>query len=97
MLERFEKFSPDLEKAPDIRFALGAIREAVIKKKVNVEWFELDGVGVNAYLPFMTFLQQKFYANVRRYILIHPHPVDPTIWAKAGNGVLRPFDISNPG
>lgn len=97
MVERFDRFSPHFEKAPDIQFAFGAIREAILDKKVQVEWFQLDGMGVNDYLPFMTFLQQKFYANVRRFILIHPHPVDPTIWAKAGNGVFRQFDITNPG
>jgi hypothetical protein len=64
-------------------------------KAVLVEEYNLDDFGVNSYLPFMNFLQNKNYGSVRRFLLIHPTPVSGSQWTSGGNGVCPSQDQVN--
>jgi len=71
----------------DIRVAIARLREQIAAKKVLTVEFSLDDVGVNSYMSFMNFLQNRECETVRRFLLIHPTPVSGGQWDVAGNGV----------
>jgi len=71
----------------DIRVAIARLREQIAAKKVLTVEFSLDDVGVNSYMSFMNFLQNREFETVRRFLLIHPTPVSGGQWDVAGNGV----------
>jgi hypothetical protein len=91
MNERLEKLEQtganNSENSRDILVALALLREQMAVKRVIVEDYRLDDVGVNSYMPFMNFLQHREYETVRRFLLIHPRPVSGGQWDAAGNGV----------
>jgi hypothetical protein len=76
------------EDAGDILVALALLQDQIAMKAVLVEDYNLDEFGVNSFLPFMNFLQNKNYGSVRRFLLIHPIPVSGSPWTSGGNGVL---------
>ena len=90
MVVKFEKFAPvDGKHAIDIQLTIAAIQDHISSKSVDVEDYRLDGMDVNSYLPFMTFLQQQYFDSVRRFQLFHPEPCDAGLWKAGGNGVSQ--------
>jgi hypothetical protein len=91
MVEKFElleaKAIRNPENVGDILVALALLREQIAMKAVLVEDYNLDDFGVHSYLPFMNFLQNKNYGNVRRFLLIHTTAVSGSQWTSGGNGV----------
>ena len=88
MVVKFDKLAPVNGKhAIDIQLAIAAIQDHICSKRVDVEDYRLDGMDVNSYLPFMTFLQQQYFDSVRRFQLFHPEPGDAGLWKASGNGV----------
>jgi hypothetical protein len=75
------------ENTGDIRVAIALLREQMAAKKVLTEEYRLDNLGVNSYMPFMNFLQNRDFETVRRFLLIHPQAVSGGQWNIAGNGV----------
>ena len=75
------------EDVGDILVALALLQDQIATKAVLVEDYKLDEFGVNSFLPFMNFLQNKNYGSVRRFLLIHPTPVSGNPWTSGGNGV----------
>lgn len=73
----------------DILCAIALLREQVKAERVFIEDYQLEDFGVDGYLPFMTFLQHRDYATVRRFILVHPVEVSGGQWEVAGNGVCQ--------
>jgi hypothetical protein len=73
----------------DIMVAIVMIRENVMAKKIVIEDYALKDFGVNDYMPFMTFLQHRDHATIRRFILFHPTEVSGGQWDVAGNGVCH--------
>lgn len=71
----------------DILLALALLREQLAAKKVLAVDFPLDDFGVNSYMPYMNFLQNREYETVRRFLLVHPTAVAGSQWDIAGNGV----------
>src|SRR5208282_2941084 len=94
MTEKLDKFeiskATNSENTGDIMVAVALLREQLAAKKVVTEDYRLDDVGVNSYMPFMNFLQNREYETVRRFLLIHPKPVSGGQWDVAGNGVCFP-------
>jgi len=92
MVEKFDaleergKLNP--ENIYDILVAIALLREQIASKTVLIEEYDFNNdFGVNSYLPFMNFLQNRDYGSIRRFILIHPTPISGTQWASCGNGV----------
>jgi hypothetical protein len=71
----------------DVLCAIALIRDQIKIEKLVIEEYQLQDFGVNDYLPFMNYLQQRDYATVRRYILIHTTEVSENPWKVSGNGV----------
>ena len=94
MTEKLAKFEissvTNSENTGDILLAVALLREHLAAKKVLTEDYRLNDVGVNSYMPFMNFLQNREYETVRRFLLIHPRPVSGGQWDVAGNGVYFP-------
>ena len=90
ILDRLDISRTISENAGDIMVAIALLREQLAAKKVVTEDYRLDDVGVNSYMPFMNFLQNREYETVRRFLLIHPSPISGGQWEAAGNGVCFP-------
>jgi hypothetical protein len=91
MTEKLDKFeetgTTNSENAGDILVAIALLREHTAAKRVRIEDYRLDDVGVNSYMAFMNFLQNREHETVRRFLLIHSRPVSGGQWDVAGNGV----------
>jgi hypothetical protein len=79
----------------DVLVAIALIREQMAAKKVVIEDYRLDDFGLNSYMPFMNFLQNREFESVRRFVLIHPKPVSGGQWDISGNGVRLRLDLSD--
>jgi len=91
MLEKMERVEKSgarsSENFGDILVAIAMIREQIADKCIKTESYPLHDFGVNSYMPFMNFLQNREFESVRRFILVHPRPVSGGQWDVAGNGV----------
>lgn len=87
-MERVEKSgASNTENFGDILVAIALIREQIAEGHIKTECYPLDDFGVNSYMPFMNFLQNREYESVRRFVLVHPREVSGGQWDVAGNGV----------
>jgi len=76
----------------DVLVAIALIREQIADKRIKTECYQLDGFGVNSYMPFMNFLQNRECESMRRFVLVHPQEVSGGQWDIAGNGVWLALD-----
>ena len=93
MVEKFDAIEErgmlNSENAGEILVAIALLREQIASKTVLVEEYDLyEDFGVDSYLPFMNFLQNRDYDRIRRFLLIHPSPITASQWASGGNGVM---------
>jgi hypothetical protein len=93
MVDKFdhleESHAYNNEKLGDILVAISLLRERLAAKTILKEHYLFDDFGVNSYLPFMNFLQNREYETVRRFVLVDPSPVVGHQWGTAGNGVCN--------
>lgn len=92
MVEKFDAIEQlgklNSEKFGDILLAIALLREQIALRTIVVEEYDLhDDFGLNSYLPFMNFLQNRDCGSIRRFLLIHPTPISGSQWASCGNGV----------
>jgi hypothetical protein len=96
MLEKMElvekSSTSSTENFGDVLVAIAMIREQIADKRIKTEYYPLHDFGVNSYMPFMNFLQNREYESVRRFILVHPRAVSGGQWDVAGNGVWLTSD-----
>jgi hypothetical protein len=89
MIEMFDRLEEvEAENNGDVRVAIALLKEAIVSKMVRVEEYSISGSGVNSYIPFMNFLQDRNYRKVRRYLLIHPGTISAGRWKAVANGVF---------
>lgn len=93
MIEKFDKLeetgAANSANFGDVLVAIALLREQIAAKKILMEDYRLDDFGVNSYMPFMNFLQNREYETVRRFLLVHPKPISGGQWDAAGNGVYH--------
>src|SRR5579859_5288470 len=92
MVEKFDAIQErgrlNSENFGDILVAIALLREQIASKTIVVEEYNLlNDFGVNSFLPFMNYLQNRDYGNIRRFLLIHPTPISGNLWANCGNRV----------
>ena len=100
MIEKIDQIEQaeanNFQNTGDIRVAISLLREQMAAQKIVAEDFPLDDFGINSYMPFMNFLQNRDFENVRRFLLIHPRVVTGGQWDVAANGVFPPTSLSDP-
>jgi hypothetical protein len=80
----------------DVLLAMAQIREKLSSGEIIAEDFPMETSGVTSYMPFMNYLQHRYYDSVRRFILLHPMAIEPSgRWEVAGNGVTHGMLVAN--